>query len=73
MRFKNIDEIQEYIDKNSKVVTRELPYCSFCDNVVESYYGVVEYCELETEDGFEIFCCKGHMERYLEKFINHER
>ena len=72
MEFKNFDELQEYIEMNSRTVISELPHCAFCDNVVESYYGVIEYCELETEDGFEIFCCEGHMERYLEKFIKEE-
>ena len=69
MKFKDFDEVQEYIEMNSRAVTRELPYCAFCDNVIDSYDGVVEYCELETEEGFEVFCCEGHMERYLEKYI----
>lgn len=69
MQFKDIDEMLNYIDKNSVTVTEQLPYCAFCDNVIDSYDGVVEYCQLETEDGFELFCCEGHMERYLEKYI----
>lgn len=72
MKFKDFDEVQEYIEMNSRVVTRELPYCAFCDNVIDSYDGVVEYHELETEEGFEVFCCEGHMERYLEKYIKGE-
>ena len=69
MKFKDFNEVREYIEMNSRAVTRELPYCSFCDNVIDSYYGMVEYYELETETGFELFCCEGHMERYLEKYI----
>ena len=69
MKFKDFNDVREYIEMNSRSVTRELPYCAFCENVIDSYYGMVEYCELETEEGFEIFCCEGHMERYLEKYI----
>ncbi len=69
MNFENFDEVREYIEMNSRSVTRQLPYCAFCDNVIDSYDGVVEYHELETEEGYEIFCCEGHMERYLEKYI----
>ena len=69
MKFKDFNEAQQYIEMNSRVVTRELPYCAFCDNVIDSYDGIVEYYELETEEGFEVFCCEGHMERYLKKYI----
>lgn len=69
MNFENFNKVQEYIEMNSRTVTRQLPYCAFCDNVIDSYDGVVEYHELETEEGYEIFCCEGHMERYLEKYI----
>ena len=72
MKFKDFDEVQEYIEMNSRIVTDELPYCAFCDNAIDSYDGEFEYWELETEDGFEVFCCKGHMERYLEKYIKGE-
>lgn len=69
MKFKDFNEVQEYIEMNSRAVTRELPYCAFCYNVIDSYDGIIEYYELETEEGFEVFCCKGHMERYLELYI----
>ena len=69
MKFKDFDEVQEYIEMNSRAVIRELPYCAFCDSVIDSYDGVVEYHELETEESFEVFCCEGHMERYLEKYL----
>lgn len=72
MKFKDFNEVREFIEMNSRVVTEELPYCSFCDNVIDSYDGIVEYCELETEEGFEVFCCEGHMERYLEKYMKGE-
>ena len=72
MKFKDFYEVQEYIEMNSRSVTKQLPYCAFCDNVINSYDGVIEYHELETEEGFELFCCEGHMERYLEKYINGE-
>lgn len=72
MKFKDFYEVQEYIEMNSRSVTKQLPYCAFCDNVIDSYDGVIEYHELETEEGFELFCCEGHMERYLEKYINGE-
>ena len=67
MKFKNFDEVREYIEMNSRAVARELPYCAFCDNVIDSYDGIVEYYELETKEG-----CEGHMERYLEKYIKGE-
>ena len=35
MKFKDFDEVQEYIEMNSRTVTRELPYCAFCDNVID--------------------------------------
>ena len=69
MKFKDLYEVQEYIEMNSRSVTKQLPYCAFCDNVIDSYDGVIEYHELETEEGFELFCCEDHMERYLEKYI----
>lgn len=72
MKFKDFNEVKEYIEMNGIVVTEELPYCAFCDEVIDSYDGIVEYYELETEEGFEVFCCKGHMERYLEKHIKGE-
>ena len=72
MKFKNFNEVQEFIEMNSRVVTEELPYCAFCDNAIDSYDGIVEYYELETEEGFEVFCCEGHMERYLEQYIKEE-
>lgn len=72
MKFKDFYEVQEYIEMNSRSVTKQLPYCAFCDNVIDSYDGVIEYHELETEEGFELFCCEGHMERYLEKYIKGE-
>jgi len=72
MKFKDFNEVREYIEMNSRVITRELPYCAFCDNVIDSYDGTVKYCELEIEEGFELFCCEGHMERYLEKYIKEE-
>ena len=72
MKFKDFYEVQEYIEMNSRSVTKQLPYCAFCDNVIDSYDGVIEYHELETEEGFEVFCCEGHMERYLEKYIKGE-
>lgn len=72
MKFKDFNEVKDYIEMNSRVVTSELPYCAFCDNVIDSYDGIVEYYELETEEGFEVFCCEGHMERYLENYIRGE-
>ena len=72
MKFKDFNEVKEFIEMNSRVVTEELPYCAFCDNVIDSYDGIVEYYELETEEGFEVFCCEGHMEKYLEKYMKGE-
>ena len=72
MEFKDFNEMQEYIEMNSRSVTIELPYCAFCDNIINSYDGITEYYELETEEGFEVFCCERHMERYLEKYIKEE-
>ena len=72
MEFKNRDEMIDYIEENSVHTTEELPYCTFCDERLDSYDGYIEYYNLETDSGYEMFCCEDHMIQYLEKFIKEE-
>jgi hypothetical protein len=71
--FEDKDEMLDYIEENSRTVTRELPYCEFCGGRIDSYDGYLEYCELEIEHDCLIFCCEGHMERYLEKYLKGDK
>lgn len=71
--FEDRDEMLDYIDENSRTVTQELPYCEFCGSRIDSYDGYLEYCELEIEHDCLIFCCEGHMERYLEKYLKGDK
>ena len=74
MKFKNIDEIQEYVDKNKRFMGEVVPMCEYCEEPMTNVYGFLEYFTLDLPDGFSAdFCCEGCMIKYLEdKYMEEE-
>ena len=68
MKFKDFDEVQEYIDMNKRFMVEDVPICEYCEEPMTNFYGSLEYFNVDLPDDTNAdFCCESCIIAYLEE------